>query len=59
MRSVVYVQWSETLSFVIRAVCREFMEFVAEEGYPPSSMTLSPDMDSSDEAKNGGEPEMR
>jgi hypothetical protein len=35
------------------------MEFAAEEGYPPSSMTLSPDMNSSDDAKNGGEPEMR
>jgi hypothetical protein len=35
------------------------MEFIAEEGYIPSSMTLSPDMDSSDDAKNGGAPEMR
>jgi hypothetical protein len=35
------------------------MEFVAAEGYTPSSMTLSPDMDSSDDAKNGGGPEMR
>ncbi|XP_069690839.1 insulin-like growth factor 2 mRNA-binding protein 1 isoform X3 [Periplaneta americana] len=32
------------------------MEF--EEGYAPSSMTLSPDVDSSDDAKNGGGPEM-
>lgn len=36
----------------------EFMEFASEEGYAPSSMTLSPDMNSSDEAKNGGGPEM-
>jgi hypothetical protein len=41
------------------SVTCEFMEFAAEEGYAPSSMTLSPDMNSSDEAKNGGGPEMR
>jgi hypothetical protein len=35
------------------------MEFAAEEGYAPSSMTLSPDMDSSDDAKNDGGPEVR
>lgn len=35
------------------------MEFATEEGHAPTSMTLSPDMDSSDDAKNGGGPELR
>jgi hypothetical protein len=35
------------------------MEFTDEEGYAPSSMTLSPDMNSSDDTKNGGGAEMR
>jgi hypothetical protein len=37
----------------------KFMEFIAEEVYIPTSMTLSPDLDSSDDVKNGGGPEMR
>jgi hypothetical protein len=56
--SVCAMKWNFVIRYKDRVTC-EFMEFAVEEGYPPSSMTLSPDMDSSDDGKNGGGPEMR